>query len=576
MKSLIPFLKPYQKQLTLGPLAKLAEAVLELLLPLLMARLMDDGVQNKDSAYIIRISLWMAGVAGAGFLCSLFCQYSASIASQGFGTALRNALYAHISTLPRRDAAKFGAATLLNRQTADISQLQLAVAMLIRLVIRAPFLCIGGIVMAMTIDLKLSAAFFVCIPLFGIVLFVLVRKTLPLYRKAQGLLDKLSSTLRENLVGVRVVRAFGQTKAETERFNAANHNQAEAALQAGKLSALLSPITLLIMNATILFVVWFGGIRINNGGMTQGQLVAFMSYVTQIMLALIVLSNLVVLFTRAAAAGKRVTEVLETEPSMADGQNETMQTTPDTPIIEFQNVSFRFEPGAEPALDNISFCVTEGQTIGIVGGTGAGKSTLASLLLRFDDVTNGEIRVGGVAVQDWKLANLRSHIGLVPQKSLLFTGTIESNIRHGKPDATLEEIRQAADIAQASVFIDRLPNGFDTPIQQGGRNLSGGQRQCVTIARALVRRPDILILDDSASALDYLTDAKLRASLKTLHTKATFIISQRISAVMNADKILVLDDGLLKGQGDHIALLRSCPIYREICLSQGIQEEADA
>jgi len=574
MKSLLPFLKPYRMQLTLGPLAKLAEAVLELLLPFLMARLTDIGIQNQDSAYIIRISLWMAGIAIAGFLCSLFCQYSASIASQGFGTALRDALYAHISKLSRRDIACFGTDTLLNRQTADITQLQVAVAMLIRLVFRAPFLCIGGIVMAMTINARLSVILFVCIPIFCLVLFLNTRRTVPLYRRTQGLLDKLSSTLRGNLSGVRVVRAFGQTAAEATRFDDANQSHADAALHAGKLSALLSPATLLIMNTAILCVVWFGGIHVNDGSLTQGQLIAFISYITQIMLALIVVSNVIVLFTRAAAAGKRVAEVLETAPSIADGQATAAQS--DAPVVEFDNVSFRFEDGAAYALTDISFRTTAKQTIGIVGGTGAGKSTLASLLLRFDDTTDGEIRINGIPIQAQSLAALRQSISFVPQKALLFTGTIESNIRHGKPTATAEEIRHAADIAQASTFINRLPEGFDTPIQQGGRNLSGGQRQCVTIARALVRRPEILILDDSASALDYLTDSKLRSALKALDTKATFIISQRISAVMDADLILVLDNGILAGQDSHAALLRNCPVYREICLSQGINEEANA
>ena len=573
MKSLTGFLKPYRTQLILGPTAKLAEAVFELILPLLMARLVDFGIPGGDTAYITRISLQMAAIAAAGFLCSLFCQYSASIASQGFGTALRDALYKHINTLSRRDIDRFGTITLVNRQTADVTQLQVAVAMLIRLVIRAPFLCIGGLVMAMVVDLRMSVVLLVFIPIFGVVLFWIVGKTVPLYKKTQQFLDKLSKILRENLLGVRVVRAFGQTEKETARFHSANRAQADSALYAGKLSALLSPATLLLMNAATLCVVWFGGSRIQVGGLTQGQLVAFISYITQIMLALIVVSNLAVLFSRAAASGARVAEVLNTSPSIQGGTASTMLD--DTPIVEFENVSFRFGHGAEEALSGISFSVACGQTIGIVGGTGAGKSTLASLIPRFDDAVSGEIRVGGISVKAWDADALRRHIGFVPQRAALFAGTIESNICHGKPPATEAELRRAADIAQASEFIDRL-GGLSAPVQQGGRNLSGGQRQRVTIARALVRTPDILILDDSASALDYMTDAKLRAALKSLNTKATFIISQRVSAVMDADMILVLENGVLCGAGDHTTLYAGNTVYQEICQSQGIDREVRA
>ena len=572
MKVLLPFLKPYRKQLTLGPAAKLAEAVFELLLPLLMARLVDEGIAGNNSGTILRLCLQMACIAAAGFACSLFCQYSASIASQGFGTALRDALYKHINTLSRLDIDRFGTVTLVNRQTADVTQLQVAVAMLIRLVIRAPFLCVGGLVMAMLLDFRLSLVLLIFIPLFGIALFWLVSKTIPLYTKTQALLDKLSVILRENLHGVRVVRAFGQTAAETQRFQNANTAQADAGLRAGRLSALLSPVTLLLMNAATLCIVWFGGGRIEAGGLTQGELVAFISYVTQIMLALIVVSNLAVLFTRAAAAGARVSEVLSTAPSITDGPMETPQ--PNADAIVFSNVSFRYEGGAEPALSGISFCLRRGQTMGIVGGTGAGKSTLVGLIPRFDDASEGTINVLGVPAKAWRLSALRKQIGLVPQKAVLFTGTIESNIRHGKADATLNELQHAADDAQATEFIERI-GGLSAGVQQGGRNLSGGQRQRITIARALVRNPEILILDDSASALDYLTDAKLRAALKA-RGATTVIVSQRISAVMDADFVLVLDNGTQAGLGTHDELLQENTVYQEICHSQGINGEGIA
>ena len=571
MKPLVQYLRPYRKQLTLGPLAKLAEAVFELLLPLLMARLTDNGIAQGDSAVILRMSLWMACIACAGFACSLFCQYSASIASQGFGTALRDALYAHINALSRKDMEAFGTETLVNRQTADVTQLQVAVAMLIRLVIRAPFLCIGGVVMAMVVDMKLSMVLLVFLPIFGAAVFAVAGKAAPLYGKAQKLLDRLSAVLRENLHGVRVVRAFGRTDSEVSRFEAANKTQADAALTAGRLSALLSPVTLLVMNAAILCVVWFGGIRVDSGGLTQGALIAFISYVTQITIALIVVSNLAVLFTRAAASAARVSEVLTIEPSLHGGDNETMHA--DAPVVEFIDVSYQYNENAAQALTNISFRVAQGQTLGIIGGTGAGKSTLAGLLLRFDDVTGGNIRVGGIDLREWQTDALRQHIGFVPQKATLFTGTIGGNIRHGRPGATDDELCRAADLAQATEFIGRL-GGMDAEVQQKGRNLSGGQRQRVTIARALVRKPDILILDDSASALDTLTDARLRAALRTLDTKATVIISQRVSAVMGADEVLVLDGGAMVGLGTHDTLLASNAVYREICLSQGVGGEA--
>ena len=564
-------MRPYKKQFALGPLAKLAEAVFELLMPLLMARLTDVGIANRDGAYILRMSLWMACLSCAGFACSMFCQYSASVASQGFGTALRDALYARVNALSRRDAARFGTETLVNRQTADVTQLQLAVAMLIRLAIRAPFLCIGGLVMATAVDAKLSLVLLVFLPLFAAAVFVISWKAAPLYAKAQKLLDRLSAVLRENLHGVRVVRAFGRTETETSRFGAANEAQADAALSAGKLTALLSPVTLLLTNAAILCVVWFGGARVDGGGLTQGELIAFISYVTQIFLALVVVSYLVGLFTRAAASAARVAEVLTAAPSLQGGAAEA--ACEGAPIIEFNNVSFQYNENAEHALEDVSFCIEKGQTLGVIGGTGAGKSTLAGLLLRFDDVTAGAVRVGGMDVREWDIRALRARIGFAPQKALLFTGTIGGNIRHGKLDATEAELRRAAETAQAAEFIDRL-GGMDAPVRQGGRNLSGGQRQRVTIARALVRQPDILVLDDSASALDYLTDARLRAALKALDTKAAVIISQRVSAVMDADKILVLDGGATAGLGTHAELLRDNAVYREICLSQSIGGEA--
>ena len=561
------YLKPYRVQCTLGPFFKLVEAVLELYLPLLMAQVIDKGALTDDSGYVIRMGGVMLGIVTVGLCCALICQYMASVTSQGFGTELRNAMFSHISRLSQREVDRFGTPSLINRVTGDVNQLQYAVAMLIRLVIRAPFLCIGGIIMALSIDWRLSLVIVAAVPLFVLVIVLVMRKTVPLHRTVQGRLDKLTRILRENLSGVRVIRAFARTGEERRRFADSTADHTTAAIRVGRLSALLNPVTQLIMNAAILAIVWFGGVRVEAGGMTTGEIIAFINYVNQILLALIVVANLVVTFTKAYASAGRVLEVLDTQPSVFGGDR-SPDRDPAAPAVEYRNVSFSYGAGDEE-LSNISFAVDKGAVVGIIGGTGAGKSTLMNLLMRFYDVTGGEVLVEGIDVRQYPLEELRDMVGLVPQQVELFSGTIADNIRWGKEAADDAEVKEAARMAQAAEFIEQKKDGYDTAVERGGANLSGGQKQRIAIARALVRHPAILVLDDASSALDYATDAALRRAIRTGTKGMTvFMISQRVSAVKDADLILVLDDGRLAGSGRHEELLANCEVYQEICQSQ--------
>ena len=566
------YLKPYRVQCTLGPFFKLVEAVLELYLPLLMAQVIDKGALTGDSGYVIRMGGVMLGIVTVGLCCALICQYMASVTSQGFGTELRNAMFSHISRLSQREVDQFGTPSLINRVTGDVNQLQYAVAMLIRLVIRAPFLCIGGIIMALSIDWRLSLVIIAAVPLFVLVIILVMRKTIPLHRTVQGRLDKLTRILRENLSGVRVIRAFARTGEERRRFADSTADHTAAAIRVGRLSALLNPVTQLIMNAAILAIVWFGGVRVEAGGMTTGEIIAFINYVNQILLALIVVANLVVTFTKAYASAGRVLEVLDTQPSVFGGES-SPDRDPAAPAVEYRNVSFSYGAGDEE-LSNISFAVDKGAVVGIIGGTGSGKSTLMNLLMRFYDVTGGEVLVEGIDVRQYPLEELRDMVGLVPQQVELFSGTIADNIRWGKEDADDTEVKEAARMAQAAEFIEQKKDGYDTAVERGGANLSGGQKQRIAIARALVRRPAILVLDDASSALDYATDAALRRAIRTGTKGMTvFMVSQRVSAVKDADLILVLDDGRLAGAGRHEELLANCEVYQEICRSQERGEE---
>lgn len=567
MKKLFPFLKPYRLQLTVGPFFKLSEAVLEILTPTLMALLIDNGVNTGDKGYIIRMGIIMLVIATCGVLFAYICQYSASIASQGFGTDVRNALFKKIGTFSFAELDRFGAPSLINRVTGDVNQLQSAVAMLIRLVIRAPFLCIGGLVMAMAIDLKLSIIFMIVIPLFIFVLFLVMFKAVPLYTMVQKKLDALTLVLRENLSGVRVIRAFAGVKRERERFKESNDDYYLTAVRVGRIAALTNPATTIIMNFAAIAVIYFGGIRVNTGHLTQGEVIAFINYITQILNAMIVVANLVVLYTKAYASAKRVSEVLSADTSIKYGK--TSLSSAGSTAVEFKNVSFTYARSRVAAVDKLNLAVKTGETIGIIGGTGSGKTTLAGLIPRFYDATEGEVKINGIDVRDYSEEALRDTVAIVQQREMLFSGTIAENLRMAKPDASYDEMRGALEASQAAEFVDKLENGVETYVTQGGNNLSGGQKQRLTIARALIKKSPILILDDSASALDYATDASLRRAIKeSTDGQTVIIISQRVSSVKDADRIIVMDDGETVGIGTHAELLKNCEIYREICLSQ--------
>lgn len=580
MLKLARFLKKYRLQVILGPIFKLTEAIFELIVPLVTAHIIDNGVRTGDVQYVWRMGgvMLLLGVVGLG--CALVCQKMASIASQGFGTVLRDELYHHINTFSHTEIDRFGTPSLITRITNDVNQLQYAVAMLIRLVIRAPFLALGAVIMAMTIDLQLSLVFLVATPLIALVLYVIMSRSVPYFKVMQKKLDKISLISREGLSGARVIRAFSKQESEEERFQLAANEQTDTAIRVAKLSALLNPLTYLIMNFAVIAIVWFGGSRVSAGGMTQGEVIAFVNYMSQILLALIVVANLVVTFTKAAASAARVNEVLDTQPSVVEGCG-VSKPVKRSPKIAFEQVSFSYtghagENQEKYAVKDLTFTIEKGQTIGIIGGTGSGKSTLIGLIPRFYDATQGQVRVDGINVKEYTFAQLRGKIGMVPQHAELFSGTIESNLRWGNEKAAPEDLDRALRIAQAKEFVDRLPERLQSKVSQGGKNFSGGQKQRLTIARALTGNPEILILDDSASALDFATDAALRRALKT-ETKGmtVLMVSQRASTVKAADQIIVMDDGRMAGIGTHQQLMEQCEVYREICLSQLSKEEAE-
>lgn len=574
MFKLIKFLRPYRKQATIGPIFKLLEAIFELLIPTLMTLIIDKGVKNNDTGYILKIGALMLTMAVLGVISSFICQYNAAIVSQGFGTLLRNTVFEKILTFSYEDIDKFGTASLTNRITNDINQLQVAVAMLIRLVIRAPFLCVGGVIMAMILDVKLSIIIIVVLPLFTITLALIMIKSVPLYKNVQKRLDKLAKVLRENLSGIRVIRAFSNTEYEKERFHNANDDLVNTAIRVNNISALINPITSMITNTAILFILWFGGVRVNLGHMTQGQVIAYVNYITLIITALIVVAGLVVTFTKAAVSASRINEILDAEVSIkSDFRLNNQDKVTETPVLELKNVSFSYAGTKEYALKNISMSIDAGSVIGIIGGTGSGKTTLLNIIPRFYDTSEGEILVRGKNVKDYDLDSLRNIFGIVQQKATLFSGSIEENIRWGKEEASIEDIQNAASIAQIKEFIETLPEKYETKISQGGVNFSGGQKQRLSIARALVKKPDVLILDDSFSALDYATDAALRKALFNNLGNSTLIVSaQRISTIKDADKIVVIDDGELVGIGTHEELLLNCITYKEIYDSQQKEE----
>lgn len=572
MRKLCRYLKDYKVHLVVGPLCKLLEAVFELIVPLVMASIIDVGIVNRDTGYILRMGGVMILLGAVGLVSALICQKVASIVSQGFGTKLRSALFCHINTLSFEELDKIGTPSLITRMTNDINQLQVAVAMLIRLVIRSPFLVIGAMIMSFTVNAKLALIFVAAAPVIGFLLYFIMSRSVPFFKQIQKKLDRISLISRENLSGNRVIRAFGKQEQDEARFNEAANGLSKTSVRVGRLSALLNPATYVVTNLAITAVVWFGAGLVNTGEMMPGEIIALTGYMTQILLSMIIVANLVVIFTKASASAARVNEVLDTAPSVTQAEDAALSIKPDAPKIEFSDVSFGY--GGEAVVSDINFRIKKGETLGIIGITGSGKSSLVGLIPRFYDATKGQVLIDGEDVRHYPFDILRGKIGFVLQNTLLFTGTVNDNLRWGKKDATAEEIDRALKIAQAYDFVQQLPLKGETHITQGGKNLSGGQKQRLTIARALVKSPEILILDDSASALDFATDAALRRAIKTETAGMTvLIVSQRVATVRGADQIAVLDEGRLEGLGTHEELFESCPPYREICLSQLSPEE---
>lgn len=576
MRRLLKYLKGYEKESILAPLFKMLEATFELIVPLVVAGIVDVGIQNRDTAYIWKMCVVMVLLGVIGLVCSLTAQYFAAKAAMGFSTALRKDLFAHISSLSYRELDRLGTPTLVTRITSDVNQAQTGVNLVLRLFLRSPFIVAGAVVMSFFIDVKIALIFVIAVPLISAVIYLIVKCTVPIYKKVQTSLDKISLLTRENHVGARVVRAFGRQQEENREFSETNNEYTKIQIFAGKISALLNPATLVIMNFAIMAILWFGSIEVSNGTITQGEVVALVNYMSQILLALLALGNLVVAVTKATASAIRLNEVFDTKSTLTDEGCTAQQDKKGVPRVEFKDVSFSYAGTQEPAVSHVSFQAMAGETIGIIGGTGCGKSTLVNLIPRFYDVSEGEVLVDGNSVAAYPFAQLRKKIGIIPQHAVLFKGTIRENMRWGKEDASDEEIDDALSIAQAAEFVYGKPHKLDTMVSQGGTNFSGGQKQRLTIARALVGKPEILIMDDSASALDFATDAALRHAIKErTGTMTVFIVSQRAASIKQADRIIVLDDGNVAGIGTHRELMENCQVYREICLSQLSEKEAN-
>lgn len=573
MKKLLIYLNDYRKESILGPLFKLVEALQELLVPLVVAAIIDVGIAQRDTGYILRMCLLLVLLGAAGLASAITAQYFAAKAATGFGKALRHALLRHIQRLNFAQLDKLGAGTLVTRMTSDMNLAQTGVNMTLRLLLRSPFIVIGATVMAFTVDAPTAGVFLAVIPVLAVVVSAIMLITLPLYQKVQARLDRVLVTTRENLTGVRVIRAFGMEAEETADF--AERNSALTVMQkfVGRISALMNPMTYIIINAGVAWLIWRGAVRVDAGLITQGAVVALYNYMSQILVELIKLANLIITITRAVAGGNRIQSVLAVQPTLLSPEASPMEDAA-APAIVFDHVSLRYHPGGDAALTDISFAVPRGQTVGIIGGTGSGKSSLVSLVPRFYEVSGGQVRVQGADVRSYPLAQLRRKVGVVPQQAALFRGTIAENLRFGNPDATDAELWQALATAQATEVVQGK-GGLQAEVEQGGRNLSGGQRQRLTIARALVKNPEILILDDSASALDYATDAALRKALRALPGGMTvLVVSQRAASIQFADQIIVLEDGRVAGIGTSDALLKTCDVYREIYQSQFRKEDA--
>ena len=565
MKSLLKYLKEYRKEAVLAPLFKLLEATFELIVPLVMAAIIDTGIGTQNRPYILKMCGVLVLLAAVGLVSAITAQWFAAKAATGFSAKLRHLLFEHIQELSFSQMDLFGTDTLITRMTSDVNQVQNGVNLVLRLFMRSPFIVFGAMVMAFTVDVKAALIFVVTIPVLSVVVFGIMLWTMPLYRKVQGKLDRIMTGTRENLTGVRVIRAFGREESEEESFRTENAALSRMQQFVGKISGLMNPVTYILINLATVYLIYTGAVRVDCGILTQGQVVALLNYMSQILVELIKLANLIIQVTKAWACGDRIADILKVEPDMKDGLLPADAVRDSETAVEFRNVSLTYEEGAGEALQNISFKVRRGETIGIIGGTGSGKSSLVNLIPRFYDASQGEVLVGGHNVKEYRQEELRSRIGVVLQKAVLFKGTIARNLSFGKSNASAEEMDEALAVSQAKEYVDLKPGRTEFELEQNGRNLSGGQKQRMTIARALIRKPDILILDDSASALDFATDAKLRMAIRGMsRTLTTFIVSQRAASVQYADQILVMDDGKLAGIGTHAELLAGNPVYQEI------------
>lgn len=568
MKSLLVYLKDYKKETILAPLFKLLEASFELVVPLVMAAVIDVGIENRDKPYIIQMCLVLIALGVIGLVCSITAQYFSAKAAAGFATGLRHELFWHIQNFTFSKMDTIGTSTLITRMTSDVNQVQSGVNLVLRLFLRSPFIVFGAMVMAFTVDVKAALIFVVTIPLLSVVVFGIMLITMPLYRKVQANLDKVLLVTRENLTGARVIRAFNKEESERERFLEGNQTLTDAQKFVGRISGLMNPLTYIIVNGAIVVLLYTGAVRVDMGALTQGEVVALVNYMSQILVELVKLANLIITVTKAIACANRIEKVFHEKNDMEEGDHEWTQRA-ESPMVEFQDVSLVYEGNSAPSLSGISFHAGKGETIGVIGGTGSGKSSLVNLIPRFYEAASGQVLINGENVKGYCIDSLRKKIGVVPQKAVLFKGSIAENIRWGKEDASVEEIEEALRLAQALEFVEKKDGYLDFQIEQNGRNLSGGQKQRMTIARALVRKPEILILDDSASALDFATDAALRGAIRGMKEKPTvFIVSQRAASVQYADRIIVLDDGEMAGIGTHEELLEHCPAYREIYYSQ--------
>ena len=574
MKKLLIYLKNYKKECVLAPLFKLLEASFELIVPLVMAAIIDRGITVSDRPYIFKMGGVLVLLAAVGLTCSITAQYFAAKAAVGFATKLRYSLFSHIETLSFSEMDTVGSSTLITRITSDINQVQSGVNMVLRLFLRSPFIVFGAMIMAFTVNVKAALVFVVTIPLLSVVVFSVMLASIPLFKKVQSGLDQVLGHTRENLEGARVIRAFNKEEDEAREFNASNEFLTNMQLVVGRISTLMNPLTYIIINCAIIAVIWVGGKQVYGGIITQGEVVALVNYMSQILVELVKLANLIILINKAIACGNRIEEVLETKSSIVNAPSEVNAASDSENAVVFSRVSMAYASTSEEALTDIDFTAKKGATVGIIGGTGSGKSSVVNLIPRFYDVSKGSVLVNGRDVRDYDLTELRDKIGVVMQKAVLFQGTIAENLRWGKPDATDEELWHAIEVAQATDVVEGKEGKLDYMIEQGGRNLSGGQKQRLTIARAVVKDPDILILDDSASALDFATDARLRAALRNLQgNKTIFIVSQRTSSIQFADQIIVMDDGQVAGIGTHEQLLEQCEIYREIYESQFKKED---